>query len=145
MMAVAEDGWKSGTWSTPELSKPGARNRRSAAQPGRAGRHLSNRCCRKGWDGYRPDGLDAAASLLLEAVAREPLVERVFVNPAIKGALCREDGPEWAWMAKIRPWWGHNDHFHVRLSCPSGNPQCRAQHRRRQATATARSSIGGSP
>jgi len=65
--------------------------------------------------------------LLLEAVAREPLVERVFVNPVIKRALCREGRPERAWMAKIRPWWGHNYHFHVRLSCPSGNPQCRGQ------------------
>jgi penicillin-insensitive murein DD-endopeptidase len=55
------------------------------------------------------------------------LVERVFVNPAIKRALCREGGPERAWMAKIRPWWGHNYHFHVRLSCPSGSPQCRGQ------------------
>ena len=30
-------------------------------------------------------------------------------------------------MAKIRPWWGHNYHFHVRLLCPSGSPQCREQ------------------
>src|SRR5215467_10556195 len=65
--------------------------------------------------------------LLLEAVAREPLVERVFVNPAIKRALCREGRPDRSWMAKIRPWWGHNYHFHVRLSCPSGSPQCRGQ------------------
>ena len=65
--------------------------------------------------------------LLLEAVAQEPLVERIFVNPAIKRALCRESGPERAWIAKIRPWWGHNYHFHVRLFCPSGNPQCRRQ------------------
>jgi penicillin-insensitive murein DD-endopeptidase len=64
---------------------------------------------------------------LLESVAREPLVERIFVNPAIKRALCREGGPERAWMTKIRPWWGHNYHFHVRLSCPSGNPQCLKQ------------------
>ena len=65
--------------------------------------------------------------LLLEEVAREPLVERVFVNAAIKRALCREEGPERAWMAKIRPWWGHNYHFHIRLYCPSGSPQCREQ------------------
>jgi penicillin-insensitive murein DD-endopeptidase len=64
---------------------------------------------------------------LLESVAREPLVERVFVNPAIKRALCREGGPERGWMTKIRPWWGHNYHFHVRLSCPSGSPQCHKQ------------------
>jgi penicillin-insensitive murein endopeptidase len=30
-------------------------------------------------------------------------------------------------MSKIRPWWGHNYHFHVRLSCPSGDPECRGQ------------------
>ena len=65
--------------------------------------------------------------LLLEAVAREPLVERIFVNPAIKRALCREAGSNRGWLAKIRPWWGHNYHFHVRLFCPSGSSQCHSQ------------------
>jgi penicillin-insensitive murein DD-endopeptidase len=64
---------------------------------------------------------------LLEAVAREPGVERIFVNPAIKRALCRETGPDRTWLAKIRPWWGHNYHFHVRLFCPGGQPECRPQ------------------
>jgi penicillin-insensitive murein endopeptidase len=64
---------------------------------------------------------------LLEAVAREPEVARIFVNPAIKRALCREAGPDRAWLAKIRPWWGHNYHFHIRLSCPSSEPECRGQ------------------
>lgn len=64
---------------------------------------------------------------LLETVAREPAVARIFVNPAIKRALCREAAPDRSWMAKIRPWWGHNYHFHVRLSCPSGDPECRNQ------------------
>jgi penicillin-insensitive murein DD-endopeptidase len=85
-------------------------------------------------DVVAPDGMDIDPTrwttrhrLLLEAVAREPLVERVFVNPAIKLALCREGGPQRAWLAKIRPWWGHNYHFHIRLSCPSGNPRCHGQ------------------
>ena len=79
------------------------------------------------------NGLEVNASwtpqhrLLLEAVAREPVVARVFVNAAIKKALCRETGPDRAWMSKIRPWWGHNYHFHVRLSCPSGAAECRGQ------------------
>jgi penicillin-insensitive murein endopeptidase len=64
---------------------------------------------------------------LLEAVAREPVVARIFVNAAIKRALCREAGLDRAWMSKIRPWWGHNYHFHVRLSCPSGDPECHGQ------------------
>jgi penicillin-insensitive murein DD-endopeptidase len=64
---------------------------------------------------------------LLEAFANERMVERIFVNPAIKRELCREAGADRAWLAKIRPWWGHNYHFHVRLYCPSGNPECRSQ------------------
>jgi penicillin-insensitive murein DD-endopeptidase len=77
-------------------------------------------------------GVDPAAwtpqhRRLLEAVAREPAVARIFVNPAIKRALCHETGPDRAWLAKIRPWWGHNYHFHIRLSCPSGDPLCRNQ------------------
>ena len=65
--------------------------------------------------------------LLLEAVAREPLVERVFVNPAIKKALCREAGGEGEWLTKVRPYWGHDYHFHVRISCPADNHECEKQ------------------
>src|SRR5271167_4070367 len=64
---------------------------------------------------------------LLEAVAREPGVARIFVNPAIKRALCRAAGTDRAWLTKMRPWWGHNYHFHIRLSCPGGQPECRSQ------------------
>jgi penicillin-insensitive murein DD-endopeptidase len=64
---------------------------------------------------------------LLEAVAREPAVARIFVNPAIKRALCRAAGTDRAWLTKIRAWWGHNYHFHIRLSCPGGQPECRSQ------------------
>jgi penicillin-insensitive murein DD-endopeptidase len=79
------------------------------------------------------DGMDVDAAWtpqhrrLLETVAREPAVARIFVNAAIKRTLCREAGPDRAWMAKIRPWWGHNYHFHIRLSCPSGDPECQGQ------------------
>jgi penicillin-insensitive murein DD-endopeptidase len=85
-------------------------------------------------DVVRADGMDVDPMAwtpqhrrLLEAVAREPAVERVFVNAAIKRALCREAGPDRGWLTKIRPWWGHNYHFHVRLYCPAGEPQCRPQ------------------
>jgi penicillin-insensitive murein DD-endopeptidase len=64
---------------------------------------------------------------LLEAFAREPSVERIFVNPAIKRALCREAGPDRDWLTKIRSWWGHNYHFHIRLACPYGQSGCRNQ------------------
>ncbi|HEV2303366.1 MAG TPA: penicillin-insensitive murein endopeptidase [Stellaceae bacterium] len=64
---------------------------------------------------------------LLEAAARSPRVARIFVNPAIKRALCREAGNDRRWLNKIRPWWGHKTHFHLRLSCPSGDRLCRNQ------------------
>jgi penicillin-insensitive murein DD-endopeptidase len=64
---------------------------------------------------------------LLEAAARAPEVERIFVNPAIKRALCREAGADRDWLRHIRPWWGHNYHFHVRLRCPPGATECQGQ------------------
>ena len=27
----------------------------------------------------------------------------------------------------MRPWYGHHDHIHVRLSCPPDSPNCRHQ------------------
>jgi penicillin-insensitive murein endopeptidase len=64
---------------------------------------------------------------LLEAFARAPEVERIFVNPAIKRALCREVGGDRPWLERIRPWWGHNYHFHIRLACPRNDTECHDQ------------------
>jgi penicillin-insensitive murein endopeptidase len=65
---------------------------------------------------------------LLRAAARDPAVTRIFVNPAIKRALCRATPPAGrAWLRKVRPWWGHDSHFHVRLHCPADSPGCAAQ------------------
>jgi penicillin-insensitive murein DD-endopeptidase len=64
---------------------------------------------------------------LLEAFARAPEVERIFVNPAIKRALCREVGGDRPWLERIRPWWGHNYHFHIRLACPRNETECHDQ------------------
>jgi penicillin-insensitive murein DD-endopeptidase len=64
---------------------------------------------------------------LIRAVAREPEVARIFVNAAIKRALCREAGEDRGWLTKVRPMFGHNYHFHIRLSCPSGEESCADQ------------------
>ncbi|MDD4916121.1 MAG: penicillin-insensitive murein endopeptidase [Methylococcales bacterium] len=69
-----------------------------------------------------------AHARLLELAAQQTEVERIFVNPAIKQALCRQKTPAASgWLRKIRPWWKHDDHFHVRLKCPAGNPYCDTQ------------------
>jgi penicillin-insensitive murein endopeptidase len=64
---------------------------------------------------------------LIRTAAEDPVVERIFVNAAIKKALCREAGPDHAWLAKVRPWWGHDYHFHVRITCPADSPECKPQ------------------
>jgi penicillin-insensitive murein DD-endopeptidase len=64
---------------------------------------------------------------LVRAAALEPEVERIFVNAAIKKAMCREAGADRDWLAKVRPWSGHDHHFHVRIFCPADSPQCKPQ------------------
>ena len=63
---------------------------------------------------------------VLESAARMPEVDRIFVNPSVKRQLCKSAGPH-DWLRKIRPWWRHDDHFHVRLKCPDDSPFCRNQ------------------
>jgi penicillin-insensitive murein endopeptidase len=65
---------------------------------------------------------------VLKAAAQLPNVERIFVNPVIKRELCKHtELNNRAWLQKIRPWWKHDDHFHVRLSCPKDSTNCEHQ------------------
>jgi penicillin-insensitive murein endopeptidase len=64
---------------------------------------------------------------LIKTAAQDPEVERIFVNAAIKKALCRDAGSDRGWLHKVRPYWGHDYHFHVRLFCPPGSPDCKPQ------------------
>jgi len=64
---------------------------------------------------------------VIKAAAQDPRVERIFVNAAIKKALCRDPSSDRDWMSKVRPYWGHDYHFHVRLRCPSDSPECKPQ------------------
>jgi penicillin-insensitive murein endopeptidase len=68
---------------------------------------------------------------LLRLAAADPGVDRIFVNPVIKLALCRGFGGATVggteWLRTLRPWWGHDDHFHVRLRCPANSPDCEPQ------------------
>ena len=68
-----------------------------------------------------------AHAALIKAAAEDPRVARVFVNTAIKKALCRDAGDDRAWLGKVQPWLGHDWHFHVRLNCPADSPDCEPQ------------------
>ena len=64
---------------------------------------------------------------LLKTAAKNPEIERVLVNPAIKKALCRDVKGDRFWLHKLRPVLGHNYHFHVRIRCPQDSPNCKSQ------------------
>jgi penicillin-insensitive murein DD-endopeptidase len=65
---------------------------------------------------------------VIKAAAQEPDVERIFVNAAIKKALCRDAGNgDRAWLSKVRPMYGHDYHFHIRMKCPAGSDDCTPQ------------------
>ena len=84
-------------------------------------------------DMVREDGLDVISGVwtpghlaVVRAAAEDPAVQRIFVNAAIKRAMCRVAAGE-PWMRKVRPYFSHNYHFHVRLYCPRGAESCRDQ------------------
>jgi penicillin-insensitive murein endopeptidase len=61
---------------------------------------------------------------VLKAAASDPRVARIFVFPGAKVQMCKDATGNRAWLRKIRPWWGHHYHFHVRLNCPEGAQGC---------------------
>jgi penicillin-insensitive murein DD-endopeptidase len=65
--------------------------------------------------------------LVIRAAAEEPQVERIFVNAAIKKALCREAEGDRPWLSKVRPMYGHDYHFHIRIKCPAADSECKSQ------------------
>ncbi|ROU01230.1 penicillin-insensitive murein endopeptidase [Histidinibacterium lentulum] len=70
-------------------------------------------------DQWTPQHMD-----LMRAAASDPRVARIFVFPGAKTWMCENATGDRSWLRKIRPWWGHHYHFHVRLSCPPGMAGC---------------------
>jgi penicillin-insensitive murein endopeptidase len=104
-------------WLTPPGSQLSAKERESLQSPSmltvdRQG--LDTRL----WSAAHPG--------LLQAAAQFNTVDRIFVHPLIKQALCNAF-PGATWLQKVRPWWGHDDHFHVRLRCPAEQTACQSQ------------------
>jgi len=64
---------------------------------------------------------------MLSRAGQAPEVERIFVSPPIKRALCQRVKGDRSWLRKVRPWTGHYWHMHVRLGCPAGSPECKPQ------------------
>ena len=64
---------------------------------------------------------------ILKAAAQDPKVARIFVFPGAKVAMCNTARGNRSRLRKIRPWWGHHEHFHVRLRCPKNMASCQNQ------------------
>ena len=64
---------------------------------------------------------------ILKAAASDPRVARIFLFPGAKVEMCKNATGDRGWLRKIRPWWGHHYHFHVRLNCPAGASGCEDQ------------------
>ncbi|MWD28336.1 penicillin-insensitive murein endopeptidase [Aquicoccus sp. SCR17] len=61
---------------------------------------------------------------VIKAAAEDPRVARIFLFPGGKVKMCNEATGDRSWLRKVRPWWGHHYHFHVRLACPPGATGC---------------------
>ena len=64
---------------------------------------------------------------VLQLAASDGEVERILVHPGIKKKLCETTKGNRAWLNKVRPYYGHHEHFHVRLMCQPGSPNCESQ------------------
>ncbi|MGH6819831.1 MAG: penicillin-insensitive murein endopeptidase, partial [Methylocella sp.] len=68
-----------------------------------------------------------AHARLIKRAASYPQVARIFVNPPIKAELCKWAAGDRSWLAKVRPYYNHNYHFHIRVNCPKGSANCKNQ------------------
>jgi len=74
------------------------------------------------------DNWDERHFELVKLAANDTKVARIFVHPVIKHKLCvTEVTQHREWLRKVRPWWGHHYHMHVRLKCPQDSKNCKSQ------------------
>ena len=88
---------------------------------------LSSISTRRNAGAYTNDNWTEQHRQLLRAAASDPRVARIFIFPGAKVDMCDWETGDRSWLNKIRPWWGHHYHFHVRLNCPAGDRRCDAQ------------------
>ncbi len=90
----------------------------------KAREEISSISMRRAKGAFVNDGWTRAHHNILKRAASDPAVARIFVFPGAKVQMCKDARGDRSWLRKIRPWWGHHYHFHVRLSCPKGATGC---------------------
>lgn len=86
--------------------------------------NISSISMRRSAGAYTNDNWTPQHEAILRAAASDPRVARIFVFPGAKVEMCKNARGDRSWLNKIRPWWGHHYHFHVRLKCPDGASGC---------------------
>lgn len=89
---------------------------------------ISSISLRRANGAYTNDNWTKAHHEIMKAAAKDPRTARIFVFPGAKVRMCKEETGDKSWLRKVRPWWGHHYHFHVRLNCPSGSSGCENQN-----------------
>ncbi|WP_425353555.1 penicillin-insensitive murein endopeptidase [Roseovarius aestuariivivens] len=86
--------------------------------------NISSTSLRRANGAYTNDKWTRQHHEIMKAAAKDPRTARIFVFPGAKVRMCQDETGDRSWLRKIRPWWGHHYHFHVRLKCPAGSGGC---------------------
>ncbi len=86
--------------------------------------NISSISMRRANGAFTNDQWTRAHHNILKAAASDPRVARIFIFPGAKVQMCKDEKGDRSWLRKIRPWYGHHYHFHVRLACPKGARGC---------------------
>lgn len=86
--------------------------------------NISSISLRRAKGAYINDKFTRQHMEIMKKAAQDPRTARIFVFPGAKVAMCNAEKGNRKWLRKIRPWYGHHYHFHVRLSCPRGARGC---------------------
>ena len=89
--------------------------------------NISSISLRRAKGAYTNDNYTRQHHEIIKAAAKDPRTARIFVFPGAKVRMCKEEKGDRSWLSKVRPWWGHHYHFHVRLTCPKGAAGCKNQ------------------
>jgi len=88
---------------------------------------ISSISLRRANGAYTNDSYTRQHHEIMKAAAKDSRTARIFVFPGAKVRMCRDETGDKSWLRKVRPWWGHHYHFHIRLNCPTGSKGCENQ------------------